>query len=79
MLLRLIFDVPIHGNPAVLLLLTIPLLAVVPGVGLLISTRARTQAEAFQLALGTMLPSIFLSGYISPLTICRRSFNGLAR
>jgi ABC-2 type transport system permease protein len=42
----------------------VPFLLTVMGVGLLISTRARTQAEAFQLAMGTILPSIFLSGYI---------------
>jgi ABC-2 type transport system permease protein len=36
-------------------------------MGLLISTRARSQAEAFQMAFGTMLPTIFLSGYIFPI------------
>ncbi len=34
------------------------------GLGLVISTRAKTQAEAFQLSMGTILPSVFLSGYI---------------
>lgn len=62
--MRLVFLVPIHGNVLVLLALSLPFLLTVLGIGLLISTRARTQAEAFQLAMGTILPSIFLSGYI---------------
>lgn len=34
------------------------------GVGLLISTRASTREAAAQMAMGTVLPSIFLSGYV---------------
>lgn len=66
-LMRLVFDVPVHGNVFVLLTLSLPLLIAVAALGLLISTRAASQAEAFQLAMGTMLPSIFLSGYIFPI------------
>ena len=44
--------------------MSLPFLMTVLGIGLLISTKARTQAEAFQLAMGTVLPSVFLSGYI---------------
>jgi ABC-2 type transport system permease protein len=62
--MRVVFLVPIHGNVIVLLALSLPFLLVVLGLGLVISTRARTQAEAFQLAMGTVLPSVFLSGYI---------------
>ncbi|HLY43260.1 MAG TPA: ABC transporter permease [Terracidiphilus sp.] len=62
--MRVVFQVPIHGNVLVLLAMSIPFLLTVLGIGLLISTRARTQAEAFQLAMGTVLPSVFLSGYI---------------
>ena len=62
--MRVVFLVPIHGNVFVLLLLSLPFLLTVLGLGLVISTRARTQAEAFQLAMGTILPSVFLSGYI---------------
>ena len=63
-IMRFIFQVPIHGNVLVLLLLSLPFLLTVLGIGLFISTRAHTQAEAFQLAMGTILPSVFLSGYI---------------
>jgi ABC-2 type transport system permease protein len=37
------------------------------GLGLLISTRAQTRDASLQLSVGTVLPSIFLSGYIFPL------------
>jgi ABC-2 type transport system permease protein len=42
----------------------LPFLLTVLGMGLVISTKAQTQAEAFQLSMGTILPSVFLSGYI---------------
>jgi len=62
--MRVVFLVPIHGSLFVLLLLSLPFLLTVLGLGLVISSKARTQAEAFQLAMGTILPSVFLSGYI---------------
>ena len=62
--MRIVFQVPIHGSLVLLLLLSLPFLLTVLGLGLVISTRAKTQAEAFQLAMGTVLPSVFLSGYI---------------
>jgi len=62
--MRLVFQVPIHGNVFVLLAMSIPFLLTVLGIGLVISTKARTQAEAFQLSMGTILPSVFLSGFI---------------
>jgi ABC-2 type transport system permease protein len=64
LVMRLVFLVPVHGNLLLLLLLSLPFLLTVLGLGLVISTRARTQAEAFQLSMGTILPSVFLSGYI---------------
>jgi len=63
-IMRLVFLVPVHGNLLLLLLLSMPFLLTVLGIGLMISTRAHTQAEAFQLSMGTILPSVFLSGYI---------------
>ena len=62
--MRVVFLVPIHGNVLELLVLSLPFLLTVLGIGLVISTKAHTQAEAFQLAMGTILPSVFLSGYI---------------
>ena len=63
-LMRVVFRVPIQGSLALLLLLSLPFLLTILGVGLLISTKAKTQTEAFQLAMGSLLPSVFLSGYM---------------
>ncbi len=64
LIMRVGFQVPIHGSWLLLLLLSLPFLLVVLGIGLVISTKAQSQAEAFQLAMGMILPSVFLSGYI---------------
>ena len=63
-IMQVVFRVPIHGSWLLLLALSVPFLLVVLGIGLVISTRAQSQAEAFQLAMGMILPSVFLSGYI---------------
>jgi len=63
-IMRVIFQVPIHGSVLLLLAMSLPFLLTVLALGLVISTKANTQAEAFQLAMGTVLPSVFLSGYI---------------
>ncbi len=64
--MRTVFQVPIHGNVLLLLSLAVPYLFVALALGMLISSKAQSQAEAMQLSLMTMLPSIFLSGYIFP-------------
>ena len=66
LLMRTVFRVPIHGNIALLYALSLAYLFVNLAVGLLISTRARTQVEALQVSMGLIMPSIFLSGYIFP-------------
>lgn len=78
-IMRVVFRVPIHGNVFLLLVMALPFLLTVMGVGLLISTRAHTQAEAFQLAMGTILPSVFLSGYIFLLETMPPFFRGVSR
>ncbi|MBI4854544.1 MAG: ABC transporter permease [Acidobacteria bacterium] len=67
LVMRYLFDVPIHGSVLLLLIFSIPFILTILGMGLIISTRARTQSEAMQLATSTLLPSIFLSGYIFSL------------
>ena len=64
--MRFVFDVPIHGSVLLLVLFSTGYLFVNLTIGTLISTKANSQAEAMQLAMMTMLPSIFLSGYIFP-------------
>jgi ABC-2 type transport system permease protein len=61
-----IFRVPINGAFITLLLITLPFVLTNLGVGLWISTKAATRDAAFQVAMGTFLPSIFLSGYVFP-------------
>jgi len=66
-LMWLIFQVPIHGSFLVLLAITFPFFLANLGAGLWISTKASTREAAGQIAMGTLLPSIFLSGYVFPL------------
>jgi ABC-2 type transport system permease protein len=65
-LMWLIFQVPIHGNFLTLLSLSIPFILTMVGLGLLISTKASTRDAASQMTIGTILPSVFLSGYVFP-------------
>jgi ABC-2 type transport system permease protein len=61
-----VFRVPIHGSFATLLMLALPFVLTMLGIGLLISTRVSTRDAAMQMAFGTVLPSVFLSGYVFP-------------
>ena len=62
-----VFQVPIAGYVVTLLTLTLPFTFAFLGLGLYISTRVDTREAAGQMAMGTMMPSIFLSGYVFPL------------
>jgi ABC-2 type transport system permease protein len=64
--MRFLFRVPIHGSVLLLAFLSLPYLFVSLSLGILISSKATTQAQAMQLAFLTILPSIFFSGYIFP-------------
>jgi len=64
--MRFVFQIPIHGNILVLAGLTTGYLFVNLAIGMLISSKANSQAEALQLCLMVMLPSIFLSGFMFP-------------
>jgi len=66
-LMRTVFGVPIHGLFLTLLAITLPFLLMCLGFGLWVSTRANTREAAMQMAMATMIPSIFLSGYVFPL------------
>jgi ABC-2 type transport system permease protein len=68
----LLFDVPVNGSLADLYLAALLFIAATLTLGLVISTLARTQFQAFQLAFFTMLPSILLSGFMFP-------FDGMPR
>ena len=66
-LMWLVFQVPIHGYFITLLMITLPFVFANLGAGLWISSRASTREAAGQIAMGTFLPSIFLSGYVFPI------------
>ena len=64
--MRVFFQVPIHGSFATLLLIALPFALACLALGLWISTRATTRDAASQMVIGTVMPCIFLSGYIFP-------------
>src|ERR1700687_1681090 len=76
--MRFIFRVPIHGSVLLLAFLSLPYIFVSLSLGILISSKAGTQAEAMQLAFLTILPSIFFSGYIFPLETMPKFFYALS-
>ncbi len=79
LLMHLLFRVPIHGSFATLLAILVPFLLAMIGLGLLISTRAGTREAAMQMAMGTVIPSIFLSGYVFPLDSMPVPFQWIGR
>ena len=66
-LMNTMFQVPIRGNFLTLLTVALPFFLTMLGVGLWISTRAQTRDASMQMSMGTVIPSMFLSGYIFPL------------
>ncbi len=67
LLMRFLFRVPFNGSVTLLLVLSSVYLLALLSFGLLISSRAGSQMEAMQMAMGVMLPSVLLSGYVFPL------------
>ena len=65
--MRFGFSVPIRGSLVFLFVISFFYLFALLALGLFVSTRTNTQAEALQMAQMFLLPSIFLSGYIFPM------------
>src|SRR5512135_229136 len=63
----LAFHVPMNGNLGLLLLMSALFLATGLGIGLFISTVAKTQQEAQMLGALIQLPSFFLAGFFFPI------------
>ena len=63
----LLFGVPVAGSIPLLLACTALFLVTPLGIGLLISTLAKSQQEAIILSLFFLLPNIFLSGFFFPI------------
>jgi len=66
LLMRFLFGVEIAGSVALLLALSALFLLPSLGLGILISTLATNQAQAMQMSLLIMLPSVLLSGFAFP-------------
>jgi ABC-2 type transport system permease protein len=76
-LMRTMFAVPIKGNFLTLLGLSVPFILTMVGVGLLISSRVSTRDAASQMTIATILPSVFLSGYVFPTDTMPQLFQWL--
>ncbi|MCA9231432.1 MAG: ABC transporter ATP-binding protein/permease [Planctomycetales bacterium] len=61
-----LFGVPINGSVGLLMTLSMLFMVCSLGLGLLVSTLAKTQLEAVQFAFVIMLPSVLLSGFVFP-------------
>jgi ABC-2 type transport system permease protein len=61
------FDVPVRGSVPLLLSLSLLFLLTTLGIGLFISSAAKSQQEAMFLSFLVMFPTIFLSGFFFPL------------
>ena len=63
---KLVFHVPIRGSLFTLYTFSLPFMVASLGVGLLISTLVKTQAQAVQLGFFYLMPNILLSGFMFP-------------
>jgi ABC-2 type transport system permease protein len=63
---RFLFGVPVRGSIPALYAITFAFMMASLGLGLLVSTVARTQAQAMQLSFMLLLPNILLSGFMFP-------------
>lgn len=64
--MRFVFGIRMQGSPWLLFSLSGLFALAVIGIGLLISALAKNQVQATQMAIATLLPSIFFSGFIYP-------------
>lgn len=63
---RFVFDVPMAGSLALLLLCILVFIAANLAVGILFSTVAKSQMQAMQMSFFFFLPSLLLSGFMFP-------------
>lgn len=63
----LVFDIPLRGNPLLLLLASILFLLTTLGAGLFISTISQTQQQAMMASFFFFMPTFMLSGFSFPI------------
>jgi len=73
-----LFDVPVRGSVIDVYSASLIFVTATLGLGLLVSTLAQTQFQAFQLAFFTFLPQILLSGFMFPFDGMPRAAKWLA-
>jgi len=76
-IMRWVFFIPIQGSLLALLVSTLLYVFALLSLGLLISTRANTTMEAFQMAMVFILPSVFFSGFMFPRETMPAIFYGI--
>jgi len=74
-----LFQVPIRGGLVSLYLAALIFIGATLSLGLLISTIARNQTQAFQMSLFLLLPSILLSGFVFPFDGMPRAVQWIAQ
>ena len=62
-----VFDVPIRGSLVLLYVLSLVYMMGTLGIGIYVSTAAKTVPQAMQMSFLTFLPSIYLSGLLFPI------------
>jgi ABC-2 type transport system permease protein len=67
LLMLYVFRIPIAGSIVELYLVALLFIAAVLGLGIFISTIARTQMQATQMSFFVLLPFVFLSGFVFPI------------
>ena len=79
LLMIFLFRIPIQGSVLELYVVGLMFIAAVLGLGMLISTVAKTQMQAMQMSTFLLLPFVFLSGYVFPVDGMPRIFQLLSR
>jgi ABC-type multidrug transport system permease subunit len=78
LLMRFLFGIPIVGSLVALYLLSGIFIAAILGLGIFISTIAKTQMQATQMSMFILLPFVFLSGYVFPIAGMPAFFRALS-
>ncbi len=78
-LMRYLFGIVIQGSVLELYVVGLLFIAAVLGLGMLISTVAKTQMQAMQMSTFVLLPFVFLSGYVFPIDGMPQIFQILSR
>jgi ABC-2 type transport system permease protein len=75
---HVVFQVPVAGSILLLYFSSAFFIATMLGLGILISTKAETQAQSNQMGFLTFMPMVFLSGYIFPIEGMPVLFRGIS-